>query len=316
MVTLTKPKSGLSFILLTLLVLCSVSTVFGQLDLSNLISLDDSAQIKSSIVSFDRRTGQYSVTVTTTNISGDAIASPIYLVIDPISPPTITVANATGVTTDGKPYFTVLSNGSFKPGDNISVRVAFANPQRLRFNFSVHAYGVPAVVRAIEFAEANPDKIFVCQPTNVTVTVQIGAEVELIVDQIYLLQLDDTGAVLTNFGRMYDDGTHGDLLVGDGTFTTRVVFHGTVPEEIRLIVEVHYIAPPIIDYSDLIIVNVLSPLSPEMIEVLVNEVLFTNASASQEFQDLASQMGDDQARQMVLDSLQFAIKSGNCPSLY
>lgn len=139
MVTLTKPKSGFSFVLSLLTVFCG-GVAFGDLDLGTLIPLDDSVQIQSSRVAYDRRTGEFSCTVKTTNTSAEAISAPIYMVIESITSSAVTVANADGYTADGKPYFVILQDGELVSGDNISTRVAFANPQRRRFNFVARAY--------------------------------------------------------------------------------------------------------------------------------------------------------------------------------
>jgi hypothetical protein len=300
MITLRKPKLRVSFVLLFLVVVFGSQVAFGDLDLGTLIPLDGSVQIKSTRAAYDRATGQFSTTVTTTNTSTDGILAPVYLVIESVSPATVTVANADGLTTNGKPYFVLLQDGELAVGASTSVRVAFTNPQRIAFTFVGRVYGVPQIVRVIEFPRANPDVIFVNQPTTVTVTVQIGADPELLMNQVYLLRLNDAGFVQANLGPMYDDGTHGDVLIGDGTFTTQVQLNEPSEGQIRLKVEANYIAPPTPAYSDIITVNVVSPPQPET----VNEILSQNAQTSQEFHYLASQVGVDQARQVVLGSLQ------------
>lgn len=140
MKTLMKSKSGFLLIVPLLLVVFSGGVAFGDLDLGTLVPLNDSVPVQSSRVGYDRRTGQFSATVTTTNISAEAIPSPVYLVIESITSPAVTVANADGLTVDGKPYFVLLSNGELASGGAISVRIAFSNPQRRRFNFVAKAY--------------------------------------------------------------------------------------------------------------------------------------------------------------------------------
>jgi hypothetical protein len=132
-------KSTFQVVFMLLLVLGSIG--LADLDLGNLMALDGSVQIKSSIASFDRRTGLFSTTVTTTNISGQPITGPIYLVINSIAPATITVADGAGITTDGKTYFTLLQDGQLSAGANIVSKVAFNNSQRLKFTFTPKVYG-------------------------------------------------------------------------------------------------------------------------------------------------------------------------------
>jgi hypothetical protein len=154
------------------------------------------------------------------------------------------------------------------------------------------------VRRVVEFPAANPDAILVNEPTKVTVTVQIGADPELLISEIYLLRLDEQDNII-NLGRLYDDGTHGDALVGDGTFTTQYIFDEVSPGEIRLKISVSYSTPPTLAYSDVITIDVLSLPSSEV----VDEVLNTNKEASNNFDNWAQQFGLDQARQIVIESL-------------
>jgi len=295
---LRKADCVLSFILA--FVVFGTQVALAALDLSDATALDESVGIESTRAAYDRRTGEFSCTVTTSNTSAEPISAPVYLVIESITSPGVSVTNANGTTTEDQAYFVLLQDGQLLSGESVSTRVAFANPQREKFAFACAAYAISVPVRPIEFARANPDVIYVCHPTTVTVTVQIAADVEFLADEIYLLQIDNTGTILADFGPMYDDATHGDSQHGDGTFTTQVSFHGTTPGEIILVVEVHYTAPPTPAYSDLIVVNVVSPPPPEA----VDEVLAINASASQEFDALVSQVGIQQARQVLLDSLQ------------
>lgn len=296
---LARVQLGPSFLLLSLLAVVCGQVALGAPDLADLLALDDSVRVESSRVGFDRRTGQFSTTITTTNISADVIPAPAYLVIESITSALVTVANADGLTVDGKPYFVLLESGQLAPGGNTSVRVAFSNPQRVRFNFAVRAYGSPTIVRIVECLRTKPETVLVGEPTTVTVTVEIGADAELIMDQVYLLQLNGAGTVQENLGRMYDDGTHGDSSIGDGTFTTQVLLDESSPVEVRLVVQAAYAGPPDVAHSDTVTVYIVNIPSQSAIE----EVHQISREAAIAFANLAPVHGDETARQMVLDSL-------------
>jgi parallel beta-helix repeat protein len=107
-------------------------------------AVDHLVSVSCGLVGYDRRTGQFSTNVTVTNTSSTTIDSPVWLVIESISPPEVTLANPDG-TTDGKPYFDLsglLGNGQLDPGEAISKRIYFDNPNRLRFTFKPSVRGV------------------------------------------------------------------------------------------------------------------------------------------------------------------------------
>lgn len=296
---LSKAEFGLAFLLLSLFVVFFGHIAFGDPDLTDLLALDEAVQVESSRGSFDRRTGQFCTTITTTNISADDIHALAYLVIESITSPLVTVANADGLTVDGKPYFAVLQSGQLGPGEYVAVKVAFSNPQRVRFSFAARAYCSPAVVRIIKHPRTKPDRVLVGEPTTVTATVEIGADAELIMDQVSLLRLDDAGVVDENLGRMYDDGTHGDSSIGDGIFTTQVLLDESSPAEVRLMVQAAYTGPPDVAHSDAVTVYVVDLPSQSAIE----EVHQISAEAALQFANLAPVHGYETARQMVLESL-------------
>lgn len=96
-------------------------------------------------IGFDRRTGQFSVGVSVSNTAEMVIGTPVWLVIDKISNPSITVANADGTTIDGKPYIALsalLGDGQLDPGHTVSSRVYFNNPNGLRFTFEPSVRGI------------------------------------------------------------------------------------------------------------------------------------------------------------------------------
>jgi VCBS repeat-containing protein len=109
------------------------------------VVVDDLVSVSGDIVRYDRQTGQSSVEFTITNTSDTAIEGPIWLVIENISDPNITLANSDGTTSDGKLYIdlsTHLDDGRLDPGESVTIRLYFNNPDRLRFTFESSVLGV------------------------------------------------------------------------------------------------------------------------------------------------------------------------------
>ena len=108
-------------------------------------SVDDLVGISCGRVAYDRRTGQFSVDVKVTNNSQTVIGSPVWLVIETISNPAVTLAGSDGTTIDGNPYVDVsglLGNGQLDPAETISKRIYFNNPNRVQFTFKPSVRGV------------------------------------------------------------------------------------------------------------------------------------------------------------------------------
>jgi len=108
-------------------------------------TVDDLVSITVGRASYDRRTGQFSVDVTVKNTSGTAVNSPVWLVIESISNPAVTLAGADGTTADGKPYLDLsglLGDGHLDPAETISKRIYFNNPNRVQFTFKPSVRGV------------------------------------------------------------------------------------------------------------------------------------------------------------------------------
>ncbi|MFZ5761128.1 MAG: DUF1566 domain-containing protein [Thermodesulfobacteriota bacterium] len=87
---------------------------------------------------YDRLTKQSYLDVSATNISTEVLLTPITVVIDSVTPSTVTVANAEGVTEDGKPYFTFTTpTGQLLAGTTTAVKkLSFANPTAVRFSYT------------------------------------------------------------------------------------------------------------------------------------------------------------------------------------
>src|SRR5437870_1192197 len=68
---------------------------------------------------------------------------------------------------------------------------------------------------------AQPSTIVVNQATLLTVTSRITTSPDnpVVPASVKLERVDATGAIVANLGTMYDNGTHGDVVAGDGIFT-------------------------------------------------------------------------------------------------
>jgi len=158
----------------------------------------------------------------------------------------------------------------------------------------------PVVHRVIEFPTANPDGIFVNEPTLVTITAQLGADPELIPTEVYLLRVDEQGNVIANLGRLYDDGTHGDELVGDGIFTTQYEFLEDTTGELLLKISASYSAPPTVGYSEVFTIDVVEHISDEDYLEAIN----MPDTVEQQYNELVAQYGEEEARNRTIDWLE------------
>jgi hypothetical protein len=109
------------------------------------IAVDDRVIVSLGSTRYDLQTMQTSVQMTITNTSATAISGPVWVVIPSISELAVTLTDATGTTSEGYSYVDVtalLGDGSLAPGEEIAVRLAFNNPDRLRFTFASSIRGV------------------------------------------------------------------------------------------------------------------------------------------------------------------------------
>lgn len=70
----------------------------------------------------------------------------------------------------------------------------------------------------------------VSQSIAIVVTTKITNAAKLIPASVSLLRYNDKGKLLSNHGRMYDDGTRGDAVAGDGMFTAQVSLAENAPQ--------------------------------------------------------------------------------------
>src|SRR5215471_14369157 len=107
-----------------------------------------------------------------------------------------------------------------------------------------------------------PSSILVNQTTLITVTSQITTSPSNPVVSVRLLRLDARGNVVASLGSMYDDGTHGDAIAGNGVFTMQGYDREPTPLVIRLQVVATFLNNPAPVYSGITEVAVVSNRPP------------------------------------------------------
>jgi probable HAF family extracellular repeat protein len=92
---------------------------------------------------YDRLTQTSYLDVSLQNISEDLLLTPIKVVIDSISTPLVTVANADGYTENGKPYYLYhTDSGQLLAGQTTALeKWSFANPTVARFSYTTAIFG-------------------------------------------------------------------------------------------------------------------------------------------------------------------------------
>jgi len=110
--------------------------LFGELEEAAQEVVDDLVSVSYGSVIYNRRTGQYSYSVTISNNSGVDLVGPVWLVIQNLQPAGAVVSNADGQF-DGNPYIEVLGDGvAFNSGDTLSnTKLIITNTSRLRITF-------------------------------------------------------------------------------------------------------------------------------------------------------------------------------------
>jgi hypothetical protein len=109
----------------------------GYLGFSGPIPVDDLTEVQFSGISHDRRRKISRTLATVTNTSSVVVPTPLFLVVVSVSDPFVTVANADGITIDGKPFFDITDH---VPGVELDpaevtnpVTLMFDNPLLRRF---------------------------------------------------------------------------------------------------------------------------------------------------------------------------------------
>jgi hypothetical protein len=118
----------------------------GQLDECETLSdVGASVSVTFSGLRFDRATGESWTIATITNTSTEVVEGPVRLVVNSVTPASILLASPDGNMPGGEPYVdfsSMLIDSVLPPGHASSERVAFLNPNRLRFQANLSVFGV------------------------------------------------------------------------------------------------------------------------------------------------------------------------------
>jgi hypothetical protein len=136
MVRFWKKKSLVTGLVLLLLLCGLISVGYAETDVTAKV------QLVQSRLMFDLGTNRSYLDVSVKNISPNVLLTPIKVVIDSINPAGVTVANADGMTADGKPYIEyVMGTGQLLSGAaTANKRILFNNAKRLRFSYTTKVY--------------------------------------------------------------------------------------------------------------------------------------------------------------------------------
>ena len=108
------------------------------------LALVDSSKVSIAVgrAAFNRRTGEASQDVTVTNNSTESFAPPVYLSVEGITDPSVIVTNADDTNAAGTPFFILAAQGAevFSPGAQLTAKVTFLNPSRVRFSFTNNVF--------------------------------------------------------------------------------------------------------------------------------------------------------------------------------
>jgi hypothetical protein len=95
---------------------------------------------------FDRGTGHFSMMTTWTNIGDEQCSEPLQMVIECITPDSVTCVNEDGTTECGKPYYDysdLVGDGILTAGERSAAKqLIFNNPNRARFEFEVSCWAM------------------------------------------------------------------------------------------------------------------------------------------------------------------------------
>ena len=112
-----------------------------------LTDVSDYCAVEYSRLSFDRRTNEFVLNATVMNKSSDPLPWQLYLVVDAVTPGTVSATNADGLTDAGCPYYVIdLPGGSsgqaMAPGTlSLKETLRFSDPSRERFDVTTKVLG-------------------------------------------------------------------------------------------------------------------------------------------------------------------------------
>jgi hypothetical protein len=153
-------------------------------------------------------------------------------------------------------------------------------------------------VKSIEWVDTSQLYVFVKNLTQITIKAKIAKDPDLITESVYLYKYNQDGNPIAKIERLYDDGTHGDLLAGNNTFTAQINLNETTPGELRLKVTAAYKGTPQRIQSDLIILQVKVKADPEEVRAK-----FINTLRTGNTEDIMNYLASGKAREELIQSL-------------
>ena len=144
------------------IILSNAAAIASEIDVTDHIELQ---RIRAYA---DRLTGMQTLDIVLFNISTETVYAPIMAVLAEVSDSRVTVANADGTTSDGKPYF--IYDAELQPGESSNVRSwEFNNPTRVRYTYTVQVLAQSPEAPKVSLS-ANPQKIIAGQSVTLTWT--------------------------------------------------------------------------------------------------------------------------------------------------
>lgn len=103
------------------------------------VDVSGQVTVTKSGLRLNRTSNTFDSAVTLTN-SLMAVTAPAKLVVSGLSNSSVTLANASGTTADGKPYINLNITGTWTPGNTLNSTLKFSNPQKVGFTFTTQVF--------------------------------------------------------------------------------------------------------------------------------------------------------------------------------
>jgi hypothetical protein len=147
-------------------------------------------------------------------------------------------------------------------------------------------------VQSVDTPKTNPDAFFTNEATTITVAAQIAVDSNLIPGSVRLVRVNASGQTLAVLGQMYDDGTHGDALLGDGTYTAQITLNEASPSDVGFMVTAGYRGTMLRAKSPAVFVPAVHrPTNAE-----IQQLIDTQDAGAAFFVNQRTLVGDSQAR--------------------
>ncbi len=162
--------------------------------------------------------------------------------------------------------------------------------------------GVAHAAQAIYGLRSNPEMIFTGISTKVRITVQISYDTNLVSSSVNLLRVKPDGSSLV-VSRMYDDGTHGDAIKDDGSYSTVIDLNELDPGTVKFRVSGGYKGQARRVLSDIFTLEVqpypnLEQIWNQFVAKLVNKdmegaLLYMRDDAKKHYRSVFTEVGMD-----------------------